>query len=199
MRRLLLLLAVAHGVMADSRPFEFGRDIGGILTRKGCNSATCHGGVKGRGGFKLSPAALYPKEDYEWIVKGGAYQVLTTEVTGERKPRIDVHNPEQSLLLLKPTAAVPHGGGRRIEPDSPEYRAILEWIKAGAPLGVEPTVNNQMARLELVPALVTLEKDGGVRLQVKAHFADGRVEDFSDLSAYKSNDPDVASIDENGT
>jgi hypothetical protein len=35
-------------------------------------------------------------------------------------------------------------------------------------------------------------------MQVKAHFADGRVEDFSAQSAYKSNDPDVASIDEEG-
>ena len=114
--------------------------------------------MKGRGGFKLSPAALYPKDDYEWIVKGGTYQVLTAEVAGERKPRIDLHNPEQSLLLLKPTAAVPHGGGRRFERDSAEYRAILEWIRAGAPLGVEPTANNRVARLELFPNLVTLER-----------------------------------------
>src|SRR5207302_1054932 len=140
--------------------FVFGRDIGGIFPRKGCNSVTCHGGVKGRGGLKLSPAALYPKEDYEWIVKGGAYQVLTAEVAGERKPRIDVHNPEQSLLLLKPTAAVAHGGGRRIERDSAEYRAILAWIKAGAPPGVEPTANNRVDRLEVTPGLVTLEAEG---------------------------------------
>src|SRR5438477_3082213 len=144
--RALILLAVAPLLAAESRPFEFGRDIGGILTRKGCNGATCHGGVKGRGGFKLSPAALDAKADYEWIVKGGKYQVLTTEVAGERKPRIDVRNPEQSLLLLKPTAAVPHGGGRRIERDSGEYRAILSWIRAGAPMGVEPTANNQVTR-----------------------------------------------------
>jgi hypothetical protein len=34
---------------------------------------------------------------------------------------------------------------------------------------------------------------------VKAHLADGpRVEDFSEQSAYKSSDPDIASIDESG-
>jgi hypothetical protein len=153
----LILLAVAPVLAADARPFEFGRDIGGIFTRKGCNNANCHGGVKGRGGFKLSPAALYPKQDYEWIVKGGTYQVLTAEVAGELKPRIDLKHPEQSLLLLKPTAAVPHGGGRRFDTDSPEYREILSWIKSGAPMGVEPTANNQVARLELIPSLVTLE------------------------------------------
>jgi Protein of unknown function (DUF1553)/Protein of unknown function (DUF1549) len=196
--QLLIVLSALPLLAAETRPFEFGRDIGGILTRKGCNNATCHGGVKGRGGFKLSPAALYPKDDYEWIVKGGAYQVLTTEVAGERKPRIDLKNPEQSLLLLKPIGAVPHGGGRRFAPDSAEYRAIVEWIKAGAPFGAEPTSNNRVARLELIPSLITLESEGTARLQVKAHFADGRVEDFSENSAYKSNDPDVVSVDENG-
>ncbi len=82
------------------------RDIGGIFTRKGCNNSTCHGGVKGRGGLKLSPGALYPADDYEWIVKGGAYQVLTAAVTGARNPRIDLTHPEKSLLLLKPTGTV---------------------------------------------------------------------------------------------
>src|SRR5438309_11053215 len=100
--RLLILLAAAPLLAVETHPFEFGRDIGGILTRKGCNSATCHGGVKGRGGFKLSPAALDLKADYEWIVTGGQYQVLTTEVAGERKLRIAVRNPEHWLLLLKP-------------------------------------------------------------------------------------------------
>src|SRR5207253_7241584 len=86
--RPLLLLTAATVLAADTPSFEFGRDISGIFTRKGCNSVTCHGGVKGSGGFKLSPAALYPTDDYEWIVKGGGYQVLTAEVAGELKPRI---------------------------------------------------------------------------------------------------------------
>jgi hypothetical protein len=48
-------------------PFSFSRDIGGIFTRMGCNSTQCHGSVKGRGGFKLSPDALSPRDDYEWM------------------------------------------------------------------------------------------------------------------------------------
>ena len=36
------------------RQFQFGRDIGSIFTRQGCNGSACHGGVKGRGGLKLS-------------------------------------------------------------------------------------------------------------------------------------------------
>ena len=34
----------------ETRPFSFGRVIGGILTQKGCNDSGCHGSVKGRGG-----------------------------------------------------------------------------------------------------------------------------------------------------
>ena len=55
----------------ETRPFSFARDIGGILTKRGCNDSSCHGGVKGKGGFKLSLNALYARDDYQWIVKGG--------------------------------------------------------------------------------------------------------------------------------
>ena len=182
-----------------ARTFEFAREIDGILTRKGCNGSTCHGGVKGRGGFKLSAGALYPKDDYEWIVKGGTFQVLTTQVSGPRVPRIDASNPEKSLLLLKPTGSVPHGGGKRFSTDSPEYQAIVKWIRNGAPFGPESSVNNQVASLEVFPKTVALERGGTHRLLVTAHFADGRAEDFTDQAWFKSNDSDVAGIDETGT
>ena len=80
---------------------------------------------RARADLKLSANALYPADDYEWITKGGGYQVLTAEVKGERIPRIDLANPEKSLLLLKPTMAVAHGGGKRFETDSEDYKTIL--------------------------------------------------------------------------
>ena len=43
----------------------FAREIEGILTKRGCNDTTCHGGVKGRGGFRLSVYGIYPREDYK--------------------------------------------------------------------------------------------------------------------------------------
>ena len=119
------------------RPFRFDRDITSILTRRGCNDSHCHGSVKGEGGFKLSLNALYPKEDYQWILEGGTYQVLTTESDGPRMPRVRLEAPEESLLLLKPTMQVSHGGGLRFETDSSDYTAILNWIKKGAGYGAQ--------------------------------------------------------------
>ena len=148
------------------RPSSISPEIGTILTRKGCNGAGCHGGVKGRGGFKLSSGAFHPKEDYEWIVKGGTYQVLTTEVKGERVPRVKIAEPEKSLLLLKATGAVSHGGGKRFDQDSPEYRKLVAWIRSGAPFGREPRQENRVVRLVASPRTVTLEKGGSGQLAV---------------------------------
>jgi hypothetical protein len=53
------------------RRVTFAREIERILTKRGCNDATCHGGVKGRGGFRLSVYGVYPKEDYKAVVDGG--------------------------------------------------------------------------------------------------------------------------------
>ena len=51
---------------------------------------------------------------------------------------VDTADPENSLILRKPTSssesegvpgALAHGGGVRFTKDSPEYATILEWIK----------------------------------------------------------------------
>src|SRR5215467_4107544 len=116
----------------QARPFTFTRDIEGILTKHGCNDVLCHAGVKGRAGFKLSMYGIHPREDYKWIVEGGTFRVLTTE-DNPKHPRINVKEPEKSLLLLKPTFSVPHGGGLRFKAGSEDYQTLVKWIKAGAP------------------------------------------------------------------
>jgi hypothetical protein len=195
--RLLLTSALVSG--SAFAEFDFSREIGTILTRKGCNGASCHGGVKGRGGFKLSSGGFHPKEDYEWIVKGGVYQVLTSEVKGERSPRIDTADPHKSLLLLKATNSVPHGGGKRFDRESPEYAKFLEWIRSGAPFGQEPRSENRVVKLEAFPATLAMEKNGIERLKVTARFADGRNEDVTSRALFTSNDKEIASVEEDGT
>jgi mono/diheme cytochrome c family protein len=41
---------------------------------------------------------------------------------------IDRSNPGASLLLQKPLAAVPHGGGQQVVPGSPEEQILQQWI-----------------------------------------------------------------------
>jgi hypothetical protein len=41
---------------------------------------------------------------------------------------VDREHPDQSLLLRKPTNRIPHAGGLRIKPGTPEEATLLEWI-----------------------------------------------------------------------
>jgi len=181
-----------------ARRLGFPRDIGAILTKRGCNSAACHGGVKGQGGLKLSANALYPAADYEWIVKGGAYQVLTAEAAGERIPRVNLQNPSESLLLTKPTMTTPHGGGKRFDVDSDDYRTILQWAQSGAGFGGEAGREPSLTHLEVYPPLATLPVEGQRRLLVTARFSDGGSQDFTHEVLYSSNNSDVAAVSADG-
>jgi hypothetical protein len=182
-----------------TRPVIFTREISGILTKRGCDSAACHGGVKGQGGLKLSANALYPSEDYNWIAKGGTYQVLTAEVKGERVPRIDLTTPEKSLLLLKPTMAVAHGGGKRLDTNSDDYNTILAWIRNGASYSDSTdSAQPKLTRLELYPSMAVMPAEGKHRLLVTAHFSNGETEDFTHQALYTSNDGEVATVSPGG-
>ena len=180
------------------RPFSFGREIGSILTRRGCNGSDCHGGVKGKGGLKLSLNALHPGQDHRWIVEGGIYQVMSTESGGDNLPRVDLEVPEQSLLLLKPTLAIGHGGGKRLEVDSPDYRRIRSWIQAGAGYDKGTEELRRIERIEVFPAQGVLKRGTSQQILVTAYLADGRREDITDEVLYFSNNPDVVQVSSGG-
>jgi hypothetical protein len=50
--------------------------------------------------------------------------------------------PARSLLLLKPTMTIGHGGGERLTAGSLEYKVLSEWIAAGgaAPVESDPRI-----------------------------------------------------------
>ena len=73
----------------------------------GCNSGACHGALAGKGGLKLSLRGYAPEDDHF---------VLTRQAKGRR---VNPLEPAHSLMLLKPTLAVPHGGGQKVEVNSP--------------------------------------------------------------------------------
>src|SRR5436190_7859757 len=84
---------------ADTVP-TFERDIQPILTRAGCNAGACHGKARGQNGFQLSLLAF--DNDFD-------FNAITSEARGRR---VFPANPSFSLLLRKPSAQMPHGGGK---------------------------------------------------------------------------------------
>src|SRR6478609_7588957 len=70
-----------------------------VLAKAGCSAGACHGAAAGQNGFKLSLRG-YDDE--------GDYLTLTHRALGRR---IVPSDPGRSLMLLKPTGAVPHKGG----------------------------------------------------------------------------------------
>src|SRR3989442_9070398 len=121
---LLLLFAAGAGAVAADPTLSppatanrsFRNHVQPVLAKTGCSSGACHGAAAGQNGFKLSLRG-YDDE--------GDYLALTRNALGRR---IIPADPGRSLLLLKPTTAVPHKGGKRFDVDSLEYRVLAEWI-----------------------------------------------------------------------
>src|SRR5437764_409646 len=108
--------------VSDKPAVGFVEHVMPVLSKAGCNAGACHASQYGKGGFKLSVFASEPYNDHPAITR--AYM----------RRRINPMDPPRSLLLLKATAAIPHGGGRRLQPDSVDVRILEQWIAAGAPM-----------------------------------------------------------------
>ena len=104
----------------ETRTPSFRTDVAPLLSKAGCNMGACHGNLNGKGGFKLSLRGDDPSFDY---------QSLTHDQSGRRISRVA---PASSLIVLKPTGAIPHEGGLRFARDSIEAQTLLAWIAAGA-------------------------------------------------------------------
>jgi hypothetical protein len=173
-------------VSGMNEPFEwsFRNHVQPVLARFGCSSGACHGAAAGKNGFRLS---LRGYDD------DGDYLALTRNAMGRR---IVPSDPGRSLLLLKPTAAIPHKGGQKFTPDSLEYQVLAEWIAAGTP-GPKPS-DTRVERIEILPPNVTLKPGMAQQILVRAHFNDGRAEDVTRWAKYTSADQSVSTIEDDG-
>lgn len=180
----LPILAASLAAGAEDRPLNFANDIVPILTKGGCNSGGCHGKAGGQNGFQLSLLGFEPHEDYEHIVK---------EARGRR---LFPAAPGQSLLLTKGTAQVPHGGGKKLDPESEEYGDLVRWIRQGMPYGSpdDPT----LARIEVQPSKETLPLKAKRQLKVIAHYTDGSTRDVTRRALYEANEKVMAETSESG-
>ncbi len=169
-------------VSRTTEPFEwsFRNHVIPLLTRAGCNSGACHGALAGKGGMKLSLRGYDIQSDHF---------VLTRQALGRR---VDQEEPSRSLLLLKPTTSMPHGGGLKIEVDSPDYRVLADWIASGAPAPRDTDVRIQ--RIEVLPPLATLKPKDTLQLLVRAWYNDGHSEDVTRWAKFSSSEDLVAGV-----
>lgn len=165
-------------------PVNFPNEVVPVFTKYSCNSGGCHGKSGGQNGFALALLGFEPAEDYEHLVN---------ELRGRR---LFPGAPDRSLLLLKASGGLPHGGGARFDVDSPPYRVVRRWIEQGMPYGEaeDPVVT----RIEAFPKERLMPRDGKQQLLVVAHYSDGSTRDVTRMTQFDSNEEDMGTVSQTG-
>jgi hypothetical protein len=168
---------------AELPPVRFVRDVMPMLSRVGCNAGTCHGSAKGKNGFKLSLRGYDPEFDY---------QALINDLSGRRFDRVAV---DESLMLLKPTAEVPHEGRQAIKPGSRYHKLLRQWIAEG--VRSEDLEKGRANSIEVLPAEVNLDLPGRAQhVLVIAHYADGTARDVTREAVLSASNTEVLAVKE---
>jgi hypothetical protein len=177
-------VSVAVLGVAQDPSVSFNQQIRPILNKAGCAMAACHAAQHGKGGFKLSVFGFEPDKDRQAMVRDALQR------------RADFVQPERSLLLLKPTMQVPHGGGKRLEKGSVDYEIMRAWIAAG---GSGPAKNEaEVVKLHVFPARRVGQAGMSQQLRVEAEYADGKRRDVTAWAKYDSLDDGVISVAPSG-
>jgi len=164
-------------------PVSFVREVIPAISKVGCNAGTCHGAQKGKKGFKLSLRGYDPLYDY---------RALVDDLSGRRFNR---SQPEQSLMLLKPTQGVPHEGGFLFDEGSRVYAVLKQWIAEGC----RYDKLKRVSRIEVFPKKPLLETtDSQQQLIVIAHFADGSSRDVTRDAIFETSNFEVATVSDTG-
>jgi hypothetical protein len=176
----LALLAIMPRAASAGDIVSFERDIQPILTARGCNQGACHGKSRGQNGFQLSLLAFDPDFDYAALTQQG------------RGRRVFPAAPDRSLILLKATATLPHGGGQRLEPGGDDYNLLLSWITQGTPRRVanEPT----LVSVAVAPTEQFLKPEQEIQLAVTATYSDRTTRDVTSRTQYQSSEMGIVSV-----
>ena len=181
----VIACAAVHATATAGDVPSFRNEVMAVISRSGCNLGTCHGNKTGKGGFRLSFRGEDWRDDYD---------VLTRRDGGRRVNRIE---PAGSLLLLKPSMAIPHEGGRRFRPDDRAYRILHDWIAAGAPLDEDDAP--RAVGLEVTPTEVLLSpSNNSIKISAIASFSDGSRRDVTELVVFEPSSL-LAEADVDGT
>ena len=185
MRGWWIIIAVVLPLDAAAQ-VDFDNEIMPILTKSGCNTGACHGAAVGRGGFRLSLYGGDPASDHQSIV---------LELEGRR---VNLASPEESLVLMKPTESIEHGGGYRLDPASDSARRLAAWIGQGALRNVDGADRTlgALTRLEVSPdSIVVQEEDEVLHLKAIGHFSNGTSRDVTPWTVFTPEDSAALKID----
>ena len=172
--------ASKQNITKPSNLVDFENDLIPIFTKFGCNAGACHGSAAGRGEFKLSLFGGNPQADYEAIVR---------QLAGRR---INLMHPEQSLVILKPTAQTSHGGGQVLDENGEAAQLLHSWIQQGATY----ETLRQLKRVEISPQKQVIANSATpIQLSANAHFSDGTIEDVTQWTVFTPEDTSAIEID----
>jgi hypothetical protein len=166
--------------VAEKATVDFIRDVNPVMSKLGCNAGTCHGSKEGKYGFKLSLRGYDPILDV---------RALKDDLAGRR---LNVASPDDSLMLLKSTAGVPHEGGQRTKVGEKYYEIMRAWIADGAKLDLSvPRVKG----IEVFPKNPVVPEPGArQQFRVVATFSDGKTRDVTAEAYVESGNGDVAAL-----
>ena len=180
-----LFLLISMTAAAADQSVSFVNQVMPVLTKAGCNVGVCHAKAGGgQKGFQLSLLGFEPQEDFESLTKDG------------RSRRLFAGAPERSLLLLKGSGQVPHGGGVRLPVNSEGFALLRNWIQQGATFDVATVP--KLVSFDVEPSRGTIQRGAEQQLKAIAKYSDGSIRDVTNMALYEANDKAMADVSERG-
>ncbi len=132
-------------------------------------------------GFKLSLRGYDPLFDI---------RAFTDDLSGRR---VNLASPADSLMLLKPTAGVPHQGGQLLTSQQKYYQVLHQWIAGGAKLDMQAP---RVASLTVFPHNPVLSKSADQQqMRIVATYSDGKQRDVTHEAFLEVSDPEIAKVE----
>ena len=154
------------------------KDVNPVIAKMGCNAGTCHGAKDGKNGFKLSLRGYDPIYDV---------RAFTDDIASRR---VNLASPDDSLMLLKATSAVPHEGGQLTTPQDDYYKIVRSWISKGAKLEEKTT---KVAKIDVFPLNPVVQNIGSMQqMRVIATYPNGETRDVTSEAVVSSGNGEVA-------
>jgi len=176
-------VTVANTAAADPVQFKF--ETLAILTKQGCATGSCHGSPHGKGGFSLSLFGYDPHIDSVSLTRDGFNR------------RLNVMEPNDSLIIKKPLLEIPHVGGKRLRKTDAGYQVLRDWIYEGAHVDLPKT---DCTRITITPGTSRLLHAPNLKqqLSVVATYSDGSTRDVSAIATYESSNANLVKVEPDG-